>query len=215
MDEEEWASVQEASRVVAELGENISILDDCGSSMTAAQIEDYIKQYVMTYEVCPVLIVDYLQILAAPEDVRVSTDKQIVDRNIARLRSIATKYQVPVIVISAFNRENYNAKVGLQAFKDSGGIEYSGDTMIGLQLTGVGEKDFDVDAAKAAYPRKVDLIILKQRYGAAGVRIPYRFYTKFNYFAEEELEELLQRTPVPFGSPNQNAQTAPTVEIVC
>ncbi len=220
MDERERASVLEASRIVAELGRNITVWDDRSSAMTVDKIERYINEYVMAYGICSVLIIDYLQILSAPQELRGCTDKQAVDYNVAKFRAIAAKYHVPVIVISSFNRDNYNTKVGLQSFKDSGNIEYSGDTLIGLQLTGVGEKDFDVDAAKAACPRKVDLIVLKQRYGAAGVRIPFTFYTKFNYFEEEEVEELPQKTPVPFGELNQGtvegyAKTELTAEIIC
>lgn len=219
MDERERASVLEASRIVADLGRNITVWDDRSSAMTVDKIERYINEYVMAYGICPVLIIDYLQILSAPRELRGCTDKQAVDYNVAKFRAIAAKYHVPVIVISSFNRDNYNTKVGLQSFKDSGNIEYSGDTLIGLQLTGVGEKDFDVEAAKAAYPRKVDLIILKQRYGAAGVRIPYNFYTKYNYFEEANLEELPRKTPVPFEEKNQQkvkgyVKPAPKTEIV-
>lgn len=203
MDEREQASVLEASRIVAELGKNITVWDDRSSAMTVDKIERYIDEYVMAYGTCPVLIIDYLQILSAPRELQGCTDKQAVDYNVAKFRAISAKYHVPVIVISSFNRDNYNTKVGLQSFKDSGNIEYSGDTLIGLQLTGVGDKNFDVDAAKAAYPRKVDLIILKQRYGAAGVRIPYNFYTTYNYFEEAKLEELPRKTPIPFEEGNQ------------
>lgn len=36
----------------------------------------------------------------------------------------------------------------MEAFKESGDIEYSTDVLIGLQLSGVGQKDFDVNEAK-------------------------------------------------------------------
>ena len=72
----------------------------------------------------------------------------------------------------------------MQAFKESGAIEYSTDVLIGLQLMGVGDKNFDVDAAKSKNPREVEAVILKNRNGRTGGKIGYDFYAMFNYFEE-------------------------------
>ena len=72
----------------------------------------------------------------------------------------------------------------MQAFKESGAIEYSTDVLIGLQLMGVGDKNFDVDAAKTKNPREVEAVILKNRNGRTGGKIRYDFYAMFNYFEE-------------------------------
>ena len=58
---------------------------------------------------------------------------------------------------------------------------------MGLQLAGVGEKNFDVDAAKMRYPREVELVILKNRNGRTGDKIKYEYYTLFNHFEEISL----------------------------
>lgn len=63
---------------------------------------------------------------------------------------------------------------------------YSSDTLIGLQLQGVGTPGFDANEAKAASVRRVELVVLKQRYGRSGYKIGFDFYTRHNYFEEQE-----------------------------
>ena len=79
----------------------------------------------------------------------------------------------------------------MQAFKESGAIEYSTDVLIGLQLRGVGNKNFDIDQAKSKNPREVEAVILKNRNGRTGGRIGFDFYAMFNYFTESDV------APVP------------------
>ena len=75
----------------------------------------------------------------------------------------------------------------MEAFKESGAVEYSSDVLIGLQLKGVGTKGFDVNEAKRQDPREVELHILKNRNGAMSAPILYYYYPKFNFYHEIEL----------------------------
>ena len=70
----------------------------------------------------------------------------------------------------------------MEAFKESGAIEYSSDVLIGLQLKGAGEKNFDANEEKKKSPREIELIILKNRNGSTGDKLGYRYYPLFNYF---------------------------------
>jgi len=78
-------------------------------------------------------------------------------------------FEIPIIAISSFNRENYTASVNKSAFKESWAVEYSADVLMGLRLAGmdevaraeIGEKQSKIDELKARDPRKVELIILK------------------------------------------------------
>ena len=45
------------------------------------------------------------------------------------------------------------------------------------------------DAAKQADPRKVEVVILKNRNGVTGKHLNFSFYAKFNYFEEDRKEE--------------------------
>lgn len=136
----------------------------------------------------PVVVVDYLQILAPP-DYRM-TDKQATDRNIVEMKRISRDYKIPVIGISSYNRENYrkgsdsNGAVTLEAFKESGALEYTSDVAIGLQFYGAGDKDFDLTEAKKEDPRKIELVILKNRNGKSWGKVPFTYYPLFNTFEE-------------------------------
>lgn len=72
----------------------------------------------------------------------------------------------------------------MEAFKESRAIEYSNDVLIGLQLKGVGSKDFDVIEAKKRNPRNIELMILKNRNGSVGEKLNFNYYPVFNYFEE-------------------------------
>lgn len=146
-----------------------------------------------------VVIVDYLQILATTPESESVSNKLSIDKNVEELKRIAREYDVPVIAISSFNRENYTKPVSMLSFKESGAIEYSSDVLIGLQLKGIGGKDFDVDEAKKKNPRKIELKIIKQRNGATGETISLDYYPKYNVFVEsDQLKSDKEFEGIPF-----------------
>lgn len=148
------------------------------------QIRETVEKHTRYTGNTPLVIVDYLQILA-PANER-ATDKQNTDKAVMELKRISRDFKTPVIGISSFNRDNYNNAVSMQAFKESGAIEYSSDILIGLQLKGAGGKDFDPTEAKKKNPREIELVILKNRNGQTGAKVPFEFYPMFNYFVEND-----------------------------
>ena len=74
----------------------------------------------------------------------------------------------------------------MEAFKESGSIEYSADVLIGVQFagTGMGKGNFNVDKAKRANPREMEAVMLKSRNGPAGAAIQFKYYPAFNCFKE-------------------------------
>lgn len=130
----------------------------------------------------PVVMLDYLQILK-PTDPR-ATDKQNTDRAVVELKRLSRDFDIPVIAISSFNRENYRAAVSMEAFKESGAVEYSSDVLFGMQLAGVGEKGFDANAEKAKDPRKIELVMLKNRNGIPYAKVGMNYLAKFSLFEE-------------------------------
>ena len=162
---------------------NIFIREGIGD-VTAETIAEQVREHIESGHRPPVVIVDYLQILSPKNEKW--TDKQNTDSAVLTFKRLSRDYKIPVIVISSFNRENYSVRVSMQAFKESGAIEYSTDVLIGLQLKGVGNKNFDIDQAKSKNPREVEAVILKNRNGRTGGRIGFDFYAMFNYFAESD-----------------------------
>lgn len=161
--------------------QNIYISEGVGD-IGAEQIRETVQKHILFTGKTPVVIIDYLQILA-PYSER-ATDKQNTDKAVMELKRISRDYKTPVIGISSFNRANYKEAVTMEAFKESGAIEYSSDILIGLQLKGVGKKDFDANEAKRKDPREIELVILKNRNGRTGDSLSFNFYPLFNYFEE-------------------------------
>lgn len=179
--ETEKQLIADAIREYSEYASRIFIHEGVGN-IGVEQVKNAIAEHIYLTGKKPVVIVDYMQILA-PYNER-ATDKQNTDKAVLELKRISRDYKLPVIGISSFNRAGYKEAVTMEAFKESGAIEYSSDVLIGLQLKGAGGKDFDVDAAKSKTPREIELVVLKNRNGKTGSKVNYHFYAMFNYFKE-------------------------------
>lgn len=180
---EEIELIADAINQYAKICKHIFIHEGIGD-IGAEEIKNTVKKHIEITGKKPVVIIDYLQILA-PYDIR-ATDKQNTDKAVLELKRLSRDCKIPVIGISSLNRTNYNQKINMGAFKESGSIEYSSDVLIGLQLKGVEEKDFDVDEAKKKTPREIEMKILKNRNGATGQTIDFEYNAMFNYFSENE-----------------------------
>lgn len=163
--------------------EHLFIYEGIGN-ISVSEIRNKVKDHISyTGNKRPIVFIDYLQILAASEGDERATDKQIVDHNVTALKQLSRDFDIPVFAVSSLNRENYKSEINMAAFKESGAIEYGSDVLIGLQLKGAGDKDFDVNDAKSKDPREVEFCILKYRNGritSNGIEMHY--YPKFNYF---------------------------------
>ena len=180
-------------------------MGDIGVEEIRQSVNSHIKR---TGNKNPVVFIDYLQILKAAKRDKNATDKQIIDHNVTALKQLSRDYDIPVFVISSLNRQNYNITINMSSFKESGSIEYGADVLMGIQLKGAGEKDFDVEKAKSLNPRPVEVKVLKYRNGqivSKGIGLTY--YTAFNYFSEinrtkkswqQRVMKELNDEPLPF-----------------
>lgn len=173
------------------ISDHLSIIEG-GFNTNLNDIKSKIENYIELTGIKPVIVIDYLQILQAGQEI--GTDKQKVDYLVTELKRISRDNGLTVIVISSFNRENYLSGVGFESFKESGAIEYTADVVFGLQLkavnnlhTGQGKTTENrdiINKAKDETPRKIELVCLKNRNGRSYFKIDYEFYPKFNYFLE-------------------------------
>ena len=193
--QEEKDLIKRAIDAYSQYAEHIYIKEGTGD-IGVKEIRAEVEKHISNTGKAPVVVVDYLQIIAPYNDR--GTDKQNTDKAVTELKRIARDYKTPVIAISSFNRENYKNAVSMQAFKESGSVEYSSDVLIGLQLKGAGKKDFDETKAKAKAPREIELVILKNRNGKTGGKIAFEYYALFNYF-EEEGEAQPEKTAIRKG----------------
>lgn len=162
-------------------GANLYIYEGRGDT-GVKEISQTVREFIKLTGTRPIVFIDYLQILA-PYDVKM-TDKQNTDIAVKLLKQLARDESIAIAAISSLNRENYSSRISMQAFKESGAIEYSSDILIGLQLKGMGTSDFDVNEAKRKDPREVELHILKNRNGIMSKPILYNYYPAFNYYHE-------------------------------
>ena len=190
--EEEFNYISSSIGKTEKILKNIYYLEGSFST-TITDIVEKSKNFKALHGESPVIIVDYLQAIAPNKD-RLS-DKQNIDINISELKRLSRDLETPVISISSINRQNYLSYIDFASFKESGSIEYGADVVIGLQLSAIHsimqKKDSQINAkreeyniAKSKNPREIELVILKNRYGAATGTHNYKYYPKFNYFEE-------------------------------
>ena len=192
--DDQYDLIQKALAAYNPISQNIAIFE---GSKTVEQIQEKIEEVVKYRNQSPVIFVDYLQIINI-SDSNLSY-RQAVDRNLSCLKEISVRYQIPVIVVSSLNRHNYKNLISFESFKESGTIEYSSDVVLGMQLQQMREKITtndqhvkmrDINQWKAEVPRKIELVILKQRNGEAFSQINYKYETIFNYFEEVGVNNL-------------------------
>lgn len=197
----EWERINQARELVERDGRNLYLYEQGPELTNIGQIRRHIQQFREQYRAAggtrPILVVvDYLQILTPRDTSLKFSDKQIVDDNVRELCAIRDQEQVMILLISALNRFSYNREISLESFKESGSIEYSADVILGMQYQGMertrGKNAFSLEEAKARNPRKLELTLLKMRYGQDGVRIPLEFYSGSSYFQEPEGAEQVQ-----------------------
>lgn len=158
------------------------------------QIQEAVKTHIEITGNKPVVVIDYLQILA-PYDMK-SSDKQNIDKAVFELKRISREYKIPVITISSLNRASYNSEINMSAFKESGAVEYSSDVLLGLQFQNQSDNNFDVDKEKAKEKREIEVKILKNRNGATGGTIRFDYFSMFNHFIETGLKDNYKKVNV-------------------
>ncbi len=165
------------------------------------QIKSVIARHIKITGRKPLVIIDYLQIIA-PFDMR-ATDKQNTDKAVVELKRASRDYDVPIFAISSFNRENYTSPVNIASFKESGAIEYTSDVLMALQFKGMDylkkedgkyedektrtariiqlRNEQEKNAEIPGKPQELQLKILKNRNGRKG-GVDFEFHPMFNCF---------------------------------
>ena len=167
-------------------------------------IGDYIRRYIKRNGTSPIVFIDYLQILQPADDARSMSAKETVDSTVTELKRISREHDLTVFVISSVNRANYLAPIDFEALKESGGIEYTADVIWGLQLqclnddlfsnpnTKIKEKRQKIREEKAANPRKIELLCLKNRYGIANFSCGFNYYPALDLYTQANKEDFYQ-----------------------
>lgn len=142
-----------------------------------------IEKFIEMKGKAPVVVIDYLQILAG----NVENVKTAIDDILRRLKNFQRATNTTFIVISSLNRANYGTEISFESFKESGEIEYSADVVWGLQLLIEGQRNHEaIEKAKKEIPRQIQLKCLKNRNGK-NYDVDFFYYPQVDLF--EPMEE--------------------------
>lgn len=197
-------AVENSIKLYETFAENINVIE-CSFNTTIYKIVDYVKDFINKTGNPPVVIVDYLQIIP-PADTR-QTTKDAVDMHVRAFKQLQRENDLVLFLISSLNRSNYLAPVDFESFKETGGIEFTADVVMGLQLScmnddifnkegKVKEKRDKIKEAKKAVPRDIELVILKNRYGIANYSCKFTYNPVYDLFTVNNVNEENERKQV-------------------
>lgn len=198
-----------------QIGNRMQVIEG-GFNTSIADIEHETKRYCG--EVArPVVIVDYLQIVK-PRDKR-PTKKEELDEIVSALKIMSRDLHIPVVLVSSINRNNYMKVPDYTAIAGSGGIEYTADCIVALQLecaysdmtyatkAGIEKEKLENNQritfaeGKRENPRKIRMSGLKNRAGVGTFEIDFVYDTKTNQFSDRgEHESLTDRAVASFNA---------------
>ena len=194
--DEDMAVIEDAITSYTSYASRLFIHEGMGN-MSATEIRNCVETHIKRTGNHPVVVIDYLQILAPVNEK--GTDKQNVDKSVLELKRLSRDFNIPVLGISSFNRENYNTSVSMTSFKESGAIEYSSDVLLGMQFDKVddiinssgkdAEKHKELKVVREANYKtgreggcyRIQVKVLKNRNGGKG-DVSFDFYPMFNFF---------------------------------
>ena len=195
--------IDEARAMLAGELEHYHVIE-CDFETTAADIEQTVNLYMKQNPgIKPVVIVDYLQLIAPPADFR-GDMRGRVDENLKTLKKMQKTNGLFVLVISSFNRSSNFEPISYESFKETSMIEFTCDYVFGLQLqiqdannedfyltTGPkgGKKERPIFEQKAMIhkaqienPKKVQLVAIKNRRGKQIFTANFDYYPAHDYF---------------------------------
>ena len=149
-------------------------------NISVSDIRRKIDDFVNLKSIKPVVFIDYLQKLK--NSYNGLSDKQAVDRVIASSADISREFDIPIVVVSSFNRSSYNTRATLASFKETGGVEYESDVVLALQFQNA--DCVDIENEKLKSPREMEIAVLKNRNAMTGNVVPLGYYAEYNIFAE-------------------------------
>lgn len=182
MNQKDWDKISKAAKEVVEMyGDNFFVEEI--TEVTVPQLERIVKHYVKTQGV-EAVFVDYAQIMLKRngEEPKDSSD---FDEISGGLRRIAKKLNVAMVVGSQLNRkveERDDKRPVMSDIRNSGAFEQDAGVIIALYRDEAYNKE---DSEK---PNIIELIFLKNRFGANGITLDFNYDLSKQKIMTEALE---------------------------
>lgn len=189
--------------------ENYLNVVECNFDCPVETIQEITKKYIKAAEEnnlpAPTIIIDYLQVIS-PSTINgkaITEQRASVDHIVKSLKSFQKSNNLTVICICSLNRMNYMLPVDFESFKESGGIEYTADVVWGMQLSILSKPEFQhirdprtgktheasiaeqremIKDAKCQEIRDIQLVTLKNRYGASSYTVDFEYEPRYDTF---------------------------------
>ena len=169
-----------------EATKNIYLTTSQGTVLTPGIVDKTIEEFNVAHpdKEKPAVIIDCLHMLRIENDEYLQEDQRI-SIVLKRLKAISDKYDIPIICTTWVSRSHYDQPVSLKSIKQANYVALYANTILGLQCSGSGDKWFDFISATSKRPRKMDLIILKNKNAMVGQAIKYEFDLMYNTIEED------------------------------
>lgn len=151
----------------------------------------------------PVIFIDYLQSIE-PDEGNADQQRAYLDRILKKLEAVAKSKGLTIFLISSFNRNSYYLPISYESFKETGGIEYTADIILGLQMeifnspyislqiekgnAGKEKIKTKLKEEETKEHRNIELVCLKNRYGIKDFSCYFAYDPKHDLFVEKEAE---------------------------
>ena len=201
------AAVEAVKKECADQATRFNIIT--GDFMTkATTIRETVEQWIRDNGgKKPIVIIDYLQLIAPPEHIRADMMRSVVDENLKTLKLMQRDNELFVLVISSFNRAESLEPLSYEAYKESGMIEFTCDYVWGLQYkvqradndsfyltegsSGKGlrqttkqERRKIIEQEQTKTPRQIQFVSLKSRNGRQRYDADFDYYPQFDLYRD-------------------------------
>ena len=165
---------------------NIYLMTNPSASLTTDTVNKTIKSFCSNgaYPEKPVVIIDCLHMLRIENDEYIS-ENQRISIILKRLKTISDQYDIPILLTTWVSRSDYDKPISLKSLKQANYVALYANTILGLQCSGSGDKWFDFISSISKQPRKMDIVILKNKNAMVGQSVKCDFDLKYNTIIEE------------------------------
>lgn len=133
---DEWKKVEEVARFLKIVEGDSGMIDKYATLYTVEEIEAEAKKIKIRSGLAPLVIIDYIQRMPGGEELKRKDIRERIDFIVSGLQTrVARGIGCPVIALSSVSRSSYEIREDtstekkLSAFKESGGIEFTGYTV--------------------------------------------------------------------------------------